>query len=224
VTRASRPNDLGSNAPDIVESWVFTKGRLENRPVTDWSTVVQGPRFHRFGQARGQTWREGACEMSHHQHTRVCVERFLERTAERRFRCVDLGVRMGGGALGLVRISLDGQAGTRGAAERRFSAAKRREAERRSKFPQHTTYCQNPSKADTFSYAAPAEWRAIQRIEGNNTILHRMEDYVERRHSLVVRIPRCGRGDLGSIPSGVRVFVGFIFSLYSKYPYGRSVT
>ena len=56
--------------------------------------------------------------------------RFLERTAERRFRCVDLGVRMGGGALGLVRISLDGQAGTRGAAERRFSAAKRREAAR----------------------------------------------------------------------------------------------
>ena len=33
-------------------------------------------------------------------------------------------------------------------------------------------------------------------------------DYVERRHSLVVRIPRCGRGDLGSIPSGVTIFVG----------------
>ena len=73
----------------------------------------------------------------------VCVSvvgSFLERTAERRFRCVAFGVRMGGGALGLVRISLDGQAGTRGAAERRFSAAKRREAERRSKFPHHKSY------------------------------------------------------------------------------------
>ena len=38
-------------------------------------------------------------------------------------------------------------------------------------------------------------------------------DYVERRHSLVVRIPRCGRGDLGSIPSGVIIFLSLFFRL-----------
>ena len=41
---------------------------------------------------------------------------------------------------------------------------------------------------------------------------HIRVDNVERRHSLVVRIPRCGRGDLGSIPSGVTIFVEKYFS------------
>ena len=88
--------------------WRVTKGRVEN--------AVTGrllSRAHGFTVSAKPGGKLGGS---------VCVSvvgSFLERTAERRFRCVAFGVRMGGGALGLVRISLDGQAGTRGAAERR---------------------------------------------------------------------------------------------------------
>jgi hypothetical protein len=43
----------------------------------------------------------------------------------------------------------------------------------------------------------------------------------QRRHSLVVRIPRCGRGDLGSTPSGVIFILFFVMRAWSDAPWSQ---
>ena len=119
--RDARATDhLGSNYARMSNSHCWVRRRDGWIIGRHTKRLVQGPRFHRFGRARGHTWRERQAARAENGPVRVgCSPRGRNRGAERRFKGFESGTRTSGGAPGAVRIISRG-------------AAKRREAKRRA--------------------------------------------------------------------------------------------